>query len=126
MPSRVGLTAGVGLVALLAACSGDDQSPKVTVAVTPASQTRFLGESQQFAATINGAPAGSGQIGWSSTNPAVAPVDPASGLATARAVGTARIRAAAGSEYAEGEFIVVPQPAPAAGRGALLFPPARR
>jgi len=72
-----------------------------TIEVTPANATlAALGATQAFSAVArdaNGDPVVGVEFGWTSSDPAVAGVDPASGLATALANGTTTITAAAGA-----------------------------
>ena len=110
------------VTAFLVACgggdNGSDPTPQTTIVVTPATQTRVAGETHQFSATVNGAAPTPGQVVWSSTNTSVATVESATGLATAVAAGTAKIRATVGTAVGEADFTVVSNTAPSANAGA--------
>src|SRR5690349_19614760 len=95
-------------VLTLGACGDGGSDPRTVVDVSPATQTRFAGETQQFTATVNGsAPASGTTVAWISSNTAVATVNPTTGLATAVAAGTAKIRATVGNASDDAELTVV-------------------
>ena len=110
------------LALALAACAElldpDGNRCLATNAVAPAAATLAVGATHAFEAAgyVEGAAPGEclgtvrGDFRWTSSAPAVASVDPASGLVTAHAVGTATIRARL-DPYA-GEAIVRVVPAP--------------
>ncbi|HET9003287.1 MAG TPA: Ig-like domain-containing protein, partial [Gemmatimonadaceae bacterium] len=110
-------------VALLSSCGGGGGDNPVTpraptIAVTPATQSRVAGETQQYTATVDGVAPTAGQVTWSSANTAVATVNPSTGMASAVAAGTTKIRATVGTAFAEGELTVVANTAPTANAGA--------
>jgi len=94
--------------------------PVNVLSVTPSTATVLVGETQQFEAkvTTGDVPA----VTWSSSDEAVATIDPATGLATAVAVGTATITATpaedSGFVAATATMTVtVPAPVPSGGSG---------
>lgn len=109
LPSSRSLCAAtlVGLAALVA-CSKDTTGPGPTVAainIAAGSDTlATLGRTRQFSATAtdaSGHPVTGATIGWRSSNPAVATVDSATGVATAVANGTVTITALAQGKSAQ-------------------------
>jgi Bacterial Ig-like domain (group 2) len=119
MIRRLSFAALLAAVLSLAACDGGGSDPRTVVAVSPAAQTRVAGETQQFAATVNGgAPASGTTVAWSSSNTAVATVDAATGLATTKAAGTTTIRATIRGVSGEATLTVVANTAPTADAGA--------
>jgi hypothetical protein len=104
----------------LTACGGGTE-PRTQVVVAPADPTRVAGETQQFTAMVDGTQAtGASGVSWSSSNTAVATVDPSTGLATAVAAGTTRIRATVRGASGETDFTVVANTAPLASAGVDL------
>ena len=86
------------LISLAQAGCGDSTGPRIaTVVVSPATATlAVIGETVQFTAVgrdLNGNAVTSGGFLWSSSDPQVATVDEASGLATAVANGSTMISA---------------------------------
>src|SRR5688500_18915422 len=108
--SRRALASTVLLMAMLlvTACGGDGGSdPRPSVAVAPVIQSRVAGETQQYEATVDDAPATAGEVVWSSSNTGVATIDASTGLATAVAAGTTKIRATFGGSFAEADLTVI-------------------
>jgi hypothetical protein len=93
----------IGSLATAGGCGSEETDSvvvdgrKVTLSVEPAVATKAVGETQAFVAFAtaeDGTRAGaSNEVTWSSTEPAVASIDPATGIATAVAPGTTTIRA---------------------------------
>lgn len=104
-PRRVYATAALCSVLMFTlSCGGDGGSPSPTptdLVVTPGSDTLLaLGETQAFVASVldaNGDPIDRAVVTWSSTAPTVVSVDPATGVATAVANGSAQIQASSGA-----------------------------
>ncbi len=114
--------AGCAALWAIAGCGGDsdplppEPDPVATsVAVTPASATlNAVGDEQQYRAQVldqRGRAMSGVTVTWSSTQPAVAEVDRATGLATAAGPGTAEIRARAQRVEGEATLEVVQVPA---------------
>src|SRR5215472_12617859 len=82
-------------VLLLAACNSGSPTLRY-ITISPATSTISTGTTQQYTATgyySNGAITPGISVTWSSTNPAVATIDPVAGVATAVATGTTTINA---------------------------------
>lgn len=92
----VGATTPRNTASATTTCGGGGAQP-ATVTVTPTATTAVIGSTQNFTATAfdNATPANvvSTSFTWSSDNTAVATVDAASGIATAKTLGTANISA---------------------------------
>ena len=109
--------------ALISSCGGGGGDSPVTprqptIVVTPATQSRVAGETQQYSATVDGVAPTAGQVVWSSSNTAVATVNASTGMASAVAAGTTKIRATVGTAFAEGDLTVIANTAPTANAGA--------
>ena len=123
-PNAAWVLPGGCLAALLvlAGCGGDDGDPMppeppatpTTVTITPASVTlNAVGDQQQYTAQVldqRGRAMSGVTVTWSSTQPGVAEVDRATGLATATGPGTAGIRAVAQRVSGEAMLEVVQLP----------------
>ena len=73
--------------------------PVASIIVSPADASTFVGSTQAFSAALfdaNGAPT-TGTVTWSSSNTAVATIDPVSGVATGVTPGSSTITAAVGA-----------------------------
>jgi 6-phosphogluconolactonase (cycloisomerase 2 family) len=82
-------------ILLLAACNSGSPTLRY-ITISPATSTISAGTTQQYMATgyySNGAITPGISVTWSSTNPAVATIDPVAGVATAIATGTTTINA---------------------------------
>jgi Tfp pilus assembly protein PilZ len=108
------LSTALVLSAFIAACSGSSE-PDVEVAsvtVSPAAESREIGQTVQLSATVKDAAGNiiSGQsVTWSSSASTVASVS-SSGLVTAHALGVATITAASGSKSGVATINVIPPP----------------
>ena len=105
------------LALTLAACgqpsttvpTSDASLASMTGLTTATPTTLSVGQTRQFNVTISGRPAQPGQLKWTTTNGSVAPVTQ-TGLVTAKATGSATVRAALASNIsAYIEFPVVVQ-----------------
>ena len=115
------LAAACSVIAFTACGGGENPAePTITVLVAPGTQQRVAGETQQFAATVNGSAPTAGQVTWSSSDVAVATVDATTGMATAVAAGTAKIRATVGSKTGEANLTVIANTAPVVNAGPDL------
>lgn len=108
-------TAGLVVLAVLAACSGGSSEPDPVVGsveVTPNTSSKQVGETVQLGATVKDTEGTllSGQsVTWSSSANSIASVS-ASGLVTANAIGQATISAAAGGKTGNATITVIPEP----------------
>ena len=114
------------LALLLAACSSEPTGPRVaSVAVTPGEVTlTSLGGVQQFDAIVrdaDGRPVQGETVEWSSDAPGVASVSP-SGVATALAVGVARIQAATSGVTGQATLTVLPPPPDCVAPETVVLP----
>jgi hypothetical protein len=106
--------------------SGGSTRQLSSVEVIPASASKAVGGMQQFTASAHYSD-GSTQtpatgVSWSSSAPAVAGVDAASGLATALSPGIAEIRAALGGITGVAQMEVTAQPQPPPEAEAVISP----
>jgi hypothetical protein len=108
-------TAGLVVIAVLAACSGGSSEPDRVVGsveVTPNTSSKQIGETVQLGATVKDTDGNlmSGQsVTWSSSAIGIASVS-ASGLVTASALGQATISATAGGKTGNATITVIPEP----------------
>ena len=120
--TRLTFTAATLLAAAMISSCGGGGDNTVTprapaIAVTPATQSRVAGETQQYTATVDGSAPTTGQVTWSSSNTAVATINPTTGMATTVAAGTTKIRASVATAFGEGDLTVVANTAPTANAG---------
>ena len=107
-------SAALMIGAFIVACGGSSEPDVVvaTVEVSPAVESRQVGQTVQLSATVKDAAGSilSGQpVTWSSSAASVASVS-GSGLVTAHALGTATITAASGSKSGVATINVIPPP----------------
>lgn len=89
----------------------DHHAPVASLSVAPATASIAVGATQQFTATLKDATGGTltnRPVSWSSSNPSVATVNGASGLAAGVAVGTTTITGASGGQPASVSLTVTP------------------
>lgn len=107
--------AGMLVLAMVAGCDGDVTGPEPTqvvssVVVSPADADMIVGESQEYAVTVkaeDGSILTGRAVAWSSTEGAVAEIS-AEGVVSARAAGSARIRATVEGKVGEAQLQVAP------------------